>query len=503
MISRHLMITAFLAPAMLASQALAEPVTITFLHTNDVYEISPKGGRGGLGELATLLEAERAAAEHSITTFGGDLFSPSVMSGLTKGEQMVELYNALGTDLAAVGNHELDFGPEIAAERFAASNFPWLAANMLNKDGAPALGTAATHMMEVAGYKIGFLGVIAQDTDTLSSPGPDITFADPIETAATLAAELAEQGADIIVALTHLNASVDRELLRRVSDVDIALGGHDHDPITWFENDQILIKAGYDAHYLAALDITLDRVEKRGEEVVVWSPQWRYVATAGVTPHTDVQAIIDRWNGKLDEELNIAVGEARVELDTRRSSVRSQETNFGNLIAEAMRNATGADVGFTNGGGIRGDRTYEPGTVLTRKDVLTELPFGNVTVLMELSGADLRAAVENGVSQVEDGAGRFPQVAGMSFTFDASQPAGSRVVEITVSGQPLDDAGTYSVATNDYIAGGGDGYEALTRGKLLIDASGATLMASTVMNYITALGGEISQETDGRISQAE
>ena len=500
---RQLLATSVASVALLGSPALAEPVKITFLHTNDVYEIAPEGGKGGLAELATLLQDERSASENSITTFGGDLLSPSVMSGLTKGEQMIEIYNALGTDVAVVGNHELDFGPELAAERLAASSFPWLAGNMLDKDGNPAIGTRATMMMEMAGYKIGFLGVIAEDTDTLSSPGPDITFADPIETAAMLAAQLEEDGADIIVALTHLNASADRDLLRRVSAVDIALGGHDHHPITEYEGGQILIKAGYDAHYLAALDITVDRVEKRGEEVVVWEPEWRYRPTAGVAADPDIQAIIDRWNGKLDEELSVPVGEAKVVLDTRRSSVRSVESNFGNLVAEAMRNATGADVGFTNGGGIRGDRTYDPGTVLTRKDVLTELPFGNVTVLMELSGADLLEAVENGVSQVEDGAGRFPQVAGMAFSFDGTKPAGSRVTEITVGNAPLDPERIYKVATNDYMAGGGDGYAALTRGKLLIDASGATLMASTVMNYITALGGSIAQETDGRITRID
>ena len=500
---RHVLATSVFCLPFLATAAMAEPVTITFLHTNDIYEISPDDGQGGFGELATLLERERAANPLTVTTFGGDLFSPSVMSGLTKGEQMVELLNAIGTDVAVVGNHEFDFGADIAAERFAASSFPWLGGNALDASGEPAIGMAATHMMEIGGYRIGFLGVIAEETPTLSSPGPDITFVDAEETAASLAAGLREQGADLVIAMTHLDEADDRELLRRVDDIDIALGGHDHDPITFFDGSALLIKAGYDAQYLAAVDITLDRVDKRGEEVVVWRPQWRFLSTAGIEPEPGIQAIVDRWNGKLDEELNVPVGEAGVALDTRRGTVRSEESNFGNLIAEAMMNATGADVGFTNGGGIRGDRTYDPGTVLTRKDVLSELPFGNVTVLMELGGADLLDALENGVSQFEDGAGRFPQVAGMTFRFDAGKPAGSRVSDVTVGGEPLDPARSYKVATNDYIASGGDGYEALTRGRLLIDASGATLMASTVMNYITALGGSITQETDGRITRID
>ena len=124
--------------------ARAEPVTITLLHTNDVYEIAPKDGQGGLAELMTLLTQERAAAAHSITTFGGDLISPSVLSGLTRGTQMIDLYNRLGIDIAVLGNHEFDYGPEVLAERIAASAFPWLGTNVLGQGGKPALGTVAT-----------------------------------------------------------------------------------------------------------------------------------------------------------------------------------------------------------------------------------------------------------------------------------------------------------------------------------------------------------------------
>ena len=120
---------------------------------------------------------------------------------------------------------------------------------------------------------------------------------------------------------------------------------------------------------------------------------------------------------------------------------------------------------MSNGGGIRGDRTYPADTVLTRKDILTELPFGNVTVLAEISGAGLLAALENGVSQVEDGAGRFPQVSGLSFTYDPARPAGSRIVAVAVGGAALDPARSYRLATNDYLLGGGDGYASLQAGQ--------------------------------------
>jgi 5'-nucleotidase / UDP-sugar diphosphatase len=483
-----------------AGAALAEAARITLLHTNDVYEIMPVGGQGGLAELGTLLKQERARNADSITTFGGDLISPSVLSGLTKGTQMIDLCNRLGIDVAVLGNHEFDFGPGLLAERIKASRFPWLGTNVLGPDGKPAAGTVGTRMIEVAGYKIGFFGLLTPETEVLSSPGPDITFAPTAEAAAAALEELRAAGADLVVALTHQDLADDRELVRRVRGIDVILGGHDHDPMTIYEGGTLIVKAGHDADYLAAIDLRVDRVEKRGKPVVQVLPSWRYLSTAGVAPDPEIQAVVDHYQADLDQELGQPVGTTSVLLDSRRQTVRVAESNFGDLIADAIRASVGAEVGLTNGGGIRGDRTYDAGTVLTGKDILAELPFGNVVMLIELAGADLVAALENGVSQVEDAAGRFPQVSGMTFSYDPAKPAGHRIAAVTIGGAPLDPARTYKVATNEYIYGGGDGYSALSRGKPLIDASAGTLMATVVMNYIAGQG-EIAPKVDGRITR--
>ena len=369
-------------------------------------------------------------------------------------------------------------------------------------DGRPAAGTLGTKLIEVAGYKIGFFGLLTPETEVLSSPGADITFAPTVETAATAVKDLRAAGADLIVALTHEDLSDDRELARRARGIDLILGGHDHDPMTIYEGGTLIAKAGHDAFYLVAIDLRVDRVEKRGKQVVEVLPSWRYLSTAGVAPDPEIQAVVDHYQAELDEDLGQPVGTTTVLLDTRRSTVRIAESNFGDLIADAMRQGVGAEVTLTNGGGIRGDRTYDPGTVLTRKDILRELPFGNVVMLIELSGADLLAALENGVSDVENAAGRFPQVSGMTFSYDPAKPAGHRVVKAEIGGAPLDPARTYKVATNEYIFGGGDGYAALGRGKPLIDASAGTLMASMVMDYI-AKQGEIAPKVEGRITRLE
>lgn len=495
--------TLLLALGLSAGSLRAEPVTITILHTNDVYEIAPKRGRGGLAELMTLLERERSRSPHNLTTFGGDLISPSVLSGLTKGEQMIELYNALRTDVAVPGNHEFDFGPETAEARIRASNFPWLGTNLRDREGQPAVGTRDVHMVERGGFKIGLFGLVEPETAVLSSPGGAISFADPLATAEAAVKQLKDQGADLVIALTHLDIAEDRAIAAKVRGLDLLLGGHDHDPITFLENGKLIVKAGSDAHWLAVVDLAVDRIEQGGKPAIRWTPSWRYVANTNVPPHPQIKPIVDRWNERLDKELAVPIGEIAVPLDSRRDAVRTTETAIGNLIADAMRLAMNADVAITNGGGIRGDRTYPAGTVLTRKDILTELPFGNVTVLVELQGADLVSALENGVSQVEQKAGRFPQVSGLTFGYDPKRPAGQRVVEVRVGGAPIEPGRTYRVATNDYMLGGGDGYTALGRGKVLVDASGATLMASTVMNYVTALGGKAAPMVEGRIRRTE
>lgn len=505
MLARRLILASALGAglALLSAPSRAEPVTITILHTNDVYEIAPKRGRGGLAELMTLLERERARSPHHLTTFGGDLLSPSVLSGLTKGEPMIELYNALRTDVAVPGNHEFDFGPEIAEARIRASTFPWLGTNLRDHEGRPAVGTKDLHILERGGFKIGLFGLVEPETRVLSSPGPGITFADPLATAESATKHLREQGADLVIALTHLDIAQDRAIAATVKGIDLVLGGHDHEPITFFENGKLILKAGSDAHWLAVIDLSVERVKQGDRQVVQWTPSWRYVANVGIAPHPQIEPIVERWNRRLDQELGVAIGELAVPLDSRRDVVRTAEAAIGNLIADAMRLAMNADVAITNGGGIRGDRTYAAGTVLTRKDVLTELPFGNVTVLVELEGKDLLSALENGVSQVEQKAGRFPQVSGLTFAYDPSRPPGQRVVEVRVGGAPLELGRIYRVATNDYMLAGGDGYAALARGRVVVDASGATLMASTVMNYITALGGKAAPAVEGRIRRVE
>jgi 2',3'-cyclic-nucleotide 2'-phosphodiesterase (5'-nucleotidase family) len=238
--------------------------------------------------------------------------------------------------------------------------------------------------------------------------------------------------------------------------------------------------------------------ESRGKRKVRWTPSFRFIDTANIEPDPESQALVVAFETQLDESLNVEIGATKNMLDSRRNVVRGEESAMGNLIADAIRDATGADIAIANGGGIRGDRTYDAGTVLTRRDILTELPFGNVTVVTELPGSQVLAALENAVSQVEKGAGRFAQVSGMTYVYDPSAPAGSRIVSVKVGGEDLDLDKTYKLATNDYILGGGDGYSALGGGRMLIDAANGNLMANDVIDYVLKNGG-VTASVEGRI----
>jgi 2',3'-cyclic-nucleotide 2'-phosphodiesterase (5'-nucleotidase family) len=312
---------------------------------------------------------------------------------------------------------------------------------------------------------------------------------------------LRERGADVVVALTHLNIAEDRELVRTVPGISLILGGHDHDPITFLEGNTLIFKAGHDAYYLGVVELTLTRQQPAsGPATVDVMHSWRTIPVRNVAPDAQVAELVQRYTARLDAELNVEIGTVARPLDSRRVVVREAEAAIGSLIADAIRNATGAEVGLMNGGGIRGDRTYDAGHRFTRRDVMTELPFGNVTVLLELKGSDLLEALENGVSRVEERQGRFPQVSGVRFAYDPARPAMHRITEVTVNGQPLDPNRMYKVATLDFMQEGGDGFTSLVRGRVLIDKSAGGMTASQVIAYI-AERRTIDAAVDGRITR--
>jgi 2',3'-cyclic-nucleotide 2'-phosphodiesterase (5'-nucleotidase family) len=390
-----------LASVALPALALAEPLSLTIVHVNDLDRMEADDDRGGIAKLAAIIERERAEGGNVLVTHGGDTISPSLLSGIDRGAHMIDLLNTIGIDVMALGNHEYDFGPTVMAQRVAEASFPVVSANSVAPEGGLPDGVLDHVVFKYGAWRVGVVGLTTPTTTVRSSPAP-VTFADVNETAAVQAEMLRAEGVDVVFALAHTNVSEDEALIAQ-GTFDFILGGDDHDlRIKWFGGTGF-VESNAQANYVTVIDFAFDKALRRdGSERLVWTADYDVIDTTDVVPSAAATAAVDVYVAELDAALNIAIGTTETPLDTRRPSVRGGETAFGNLLADAMRKAVGADIAITNGGGIRADKQYAAGTTLTRRDIQSELPFGNRTVLLELSGADVLAALENGVSRVED-----------------------------------------------------------------------------------------------------
>jgi 2',3'-cyclic-nucleotide 2'-phosphodiesterase (5'-nucleotidase family) len=485
--------------ALAAMPAGAETVKLTLLGVGDVYNFEEEDGRGGFARLNAVAKAERAANPNTLYLFNGDMLSPSLASGFDQGQNTIDFTNLVPFDLAVPGNHEFDFGPENFFDKMKASKYPWAAINITKDDGSAIEGLGGVMVKEVAGLKIALIPV-AQDTSPEVSSTGSLKFLSTVETGVAAAEKAREEGADLVVGVVQTNMENDRALMASGA-FDVILSGDDHSYATAYDGRTAYVETSIDGQFLSPVDLTVEiEVKDDGTREISWTPAFRFIDTAEVTPDPESVAMADALRATMDQNLNVEIGTLEAPLDSRRNVVRGEEATMGNLITDALRDVTGADIAIMNGGGIRGDTTYEAGRKLTRRDILTELPFGNITVVTELPGSQVLLALENGVSQVENGSGRFPQVSGVTFAFDAAAEPGSRVSEVMVGGAPLEADKVYTVAVNDYILGGGDGYAALGGGRIVTEGPTGQLLANDVMAYVEKLG-TVNVAVEGRIKK--
>ncbi len=496
----HLAIRRWLLAAavlgLLAAQASAQaPTTLTFMHFNDTYQLGAvDGGKaGGMDRIASVIKQIRAQDPEAQLLFAGDLISPSMESSIFKGAQMIEGMNALGIDAATLGNHEFDYGTVVLQERLAQSQFPWIVSNVYQANFSRLPRLEFTLVKRVHGIEVGYFGLLTPETLVASRGGADLLILDEVGAARGLVPILQRRGAKIIVGLTHLDMAQDVQILRQVPGIHLIVGGHDHDPMRAMVGQSLVAKAGSDAKWLGVIRMQVTpegRVTSIKDELITINDQ---------TPSDPVVgAIVKRYTDQLSKELDVVIGRTSVPLDARNTTVRAAESALGNLIADVMRRAVDADVAITNGGGIRTNALFPAGDI-KRKDVVAWLPFGNIVVKVRMSGAAIRAALENGVSQVESLAGRFPQVSGLTYTWSRSRPAGSRIVSVTLGGRPLDPEALYTVATNDFMLAGGDGYTTIKAAQVIINEAGGPVMATAVANAIQQVGA-IAPQVEGRIT---
>ncbi|ETW13610.1 5'-nucleotidase [Roseivivax marinus] len=468
------------AVAALAATAAQADYTMTILHTNDFHaRFEPiskydstcaaednEAGEcfGGTARLVTAIEEARGRAENPVLLDGGDQFQGTLFYTYYKGELAAEMMNKLGYDAMTVGNHEFDDGPEVLRGFADAIDFPILMSNAdISEEPELADAIQKSTVIERAGEKIGLIGLTPQDTDELASPGPNISFSDPVPAVQAEVDRLTEEGVNKIVVLSHSGYGVDQRVAEETTGVDVIVGGHTNTllgdmegaegPYPTMVGDTAIVQAYAYGKFLGELTVTFD-----DEGVVTEATGAPIIMDAAVTENEETVARIAEAAEPLDEIRNEVVAETASEIDGSRETCRAEVCEMGVLVADAMLDRVqdqGIDVAITNGGGLRA--SIDSGEV-TMGEVLTVLPFQNTLSTFRVSGSVIVEALENGVSQIEEGGGRFPQVAGMSFAVDPSAEPGSRVSDVMIGGEPIEPDTLYGVVSNNYVRNGGDGY---------------------------------------------
>ena len=515
------------------SSAAHADFTLNILHINDFHSrFGPITGTdsncdaetdaagecfGGIARLATAIEAKRAEldGQNVVLLDAGDQFQGSLFYTQYRSEIIAEFANKLGIDVMAVGNHEFDDGPEELAKLIDAIDFPIISGNT-NVTNEPLLAGKfeGTHVLEIGGEKIGFVSVLAEDTDETSSPGDNVEFEDAVTSLRTQVDALTAAGVNKIIALTHVGYSVDLELAANVSGIDVIVGGHSH---TLLSNTEEGAAGPYPTLVNNPDGVEVPVVTARayakylGDLVVTWDDEGKLVSAEGapilidasVEPNPEYVARLVELEAPLQELMAEVIGTTTEPLEGSREICRVEECTMGNLLADAILDRVagqGADIAFQNGGGIRA--SIDAGEI-TMGEVLTVLPFSNTLATVDISGADVIEALENGVSDIENGAGRFAQVAGLKYSYTLANPAGSRVSDVLVKGEgdtwvPIDEEATYTVVANDYIRKGGDGFGTFAEGDNPYDFGPP--LEQVVADYIAKQGGEYTPYLDGRIT---
>ncbi|MEM6889729.1 MAG: bifunctional metallophosphatase/5'-nucleotidase [Pseudomonadota bacterium] len=515
---RFLITTATLALSAGVAQA---DYTLHILHTNDMHSRIESINRfdstcdaegeaegecfGGIARVKSAIDGKVAGLDNQnvIVLDAGDPFQGSLFYSTYKGAAEAEFMDQMGYSAMAVGNHEFDDGPKGLADFIDLVSFPVVSGN-LDLSGEPLLdGKVENYVaIEVGGQKIGIVSALATDTVETSSPGDGVIFEDEVTALTADVAALEAEGVNIIIALNHVGLGRDAEIAAAVPGIDVVIGGHSHtlmtndDPETPAYPEMVdgtpVAQAYAYTKYLGHLTVTFDDAgnvtQASGDPMLL---------DASVTPDADFLVRIAEMGAPIEELKTRVVGEAASEIEGAREACRARECAMGNLITDAMLDRVkdqGIEIAIQNGGGIRA--SIDAGEV-TMGEVLTVLPFQNTLSTFQVPGSAIVAALENGVGQIEDGAGRFPQVAGMSYTFDVSQPAGSRVSDVMVGGAPIDLEKVYGVVSNNYVRNGGDGYA------MFVDAQNAydfgPDLADVTVEFLAA-DGSYTPYLDGRIT---
>jgi 5'-nucleotidase / UDP-sugar diphosphatase len=465
-----IIISVFLLSANSACREKVILTNLTVLHTNDTH-----ASLNDIGRRAAVVKEIRdeRGKDNVLLVDSGDVFSGSLYFTLAQGQADLWFMKYMGYEAMGLGNHEFDKGPGVLADFVDQAGFPVLCANFdFSQEKALAGKISPWTVLRKGTQKYGIFGLTTEQTNEISSPGKNIVISDAVQSAEGVVAALKDQGINKIIALSQLGWEKDLELAQKVKDIDVIVGGHSNTvpgsyPAIIEDSGAptLVVQAGGQGKYLGDLNLSFDQ----NGIIKAWDKSRLITIDETIKPDPVCVSKLAEYQKPIDVMLSTLIGKTLVKLDGDKNNVRAMETNLGDLITDAMLSKSNppASIAIINGGAIR---SSVPAGNISLGQVLEILPYGNYLVSIELSGQQIIDSLENGVSQVDQLAGRFPQVAGMRYSWDPQSPAGSRIISVEAKKaggyQLIDPAAKYMIATNDFLAGGGDGYTGFMSGNI-------------------------------------
>ncbi len=465
-LSRLLFLLIFLLHALPLN---AELLKLTILHINDPHahylpyvEKATEGQVGGFARMETLIkdiEAEsRYQGRETLLLMSGDLLTGTPFSMAFKGDMGAELLNAMGFDAMAVGNHEFDYGLDNLLRLKGLFKFPLLSANIKDQGGKAIFEPFVEKQFPGLTTKIFILGLTTRETPVTTHPKNinGLTFEDPAASADKILQGVSEK--ELVIALTHLGFREDEKLAQGVPRINVIIGGHSHTAL--FSPQEIgktvIAQAGYYSKYLGRLDIDFEdgRIINYSGRLIVVDDK--------IKEDPKIATIIEPYKAKLAATFNNVIGSAEIDLEGDRSKLASgADMNLGKIIAYLIAKAGKADASFLNAGSVRGGILTGP---ITLGDIYTALPFQGTVVTEDLKGSDIEAVLQKGFELSPGSGGRL-------YTFGVDHKiVDGRVKVSQIGGRPFDADKDFSIATNDFLASGGDGYAIFGRnGKKIYD----------------------------------
>lgn len=458
------------------------------LHTNDTHGRVIGGEDSvGLSALKALKDRYKAQGMNVVLLDAGDTFHGTATATLDAGESVLELMTLAGYDAMAPGNHDFNYGSDHLVALSFETPMPILSANILKK-GTDKKLLDGYAVIQRENIKIGVFGLSTPETAYKTNPVnvEALEFYDPYAAAAEAVSVLKASEVDYIIAVCHLglnssSAYTSEGVAKAVAGIDLIVDGHSHTLLEQGKRvgNTLIVSAG---EYMQAVGVvTLDHASRSATAEVIGAGDPRLQGLSDPA----IDAKLEEINVRQRQLLSQVLGHTPVALNGERAAVRTGETNLGNLIADAMRAESGAQLALLNSGAIR--TSIDVGDI-TKGDILEVLPFGNYIVTKKLNGSSLNTVLERAVKALPEENGGFLQVSGLSFTVDQSAPTGGRVKNVMIDGEPLDITAEYTIAVNDFLAAGGDDFPMLGKAKTLGEFSALDEALMRHVNRLTAEG---------------